>query len=151
MQRKSFQPHLRSLLSACAAALIISGCSDSPTGPVGPQGEFVLRASVVGTTIATMVVEVTAPDITTPLAFNIPIVNGVATGTVKLPPGENRTITLKAFDDMRLREGPPVLFHSLRSLRVLDAPLALVLPRHSNGLHVRECPKPVFAELAAIA
>jgi len=87
--------------SLLAAALIITGCSaDRTTGPSGPQGEFVLSASVVGTTIATMVVEVTAPDITSPLAFNIPITNGVATGSIKLPPGENRTITLKAFDNL---------------------------------------------------
>jgi hypothetical protein len=101
MQGRLFQPHLRSLLSACAALVIISGCSDSPTGPGGPQGEFVFRASVVGTTIATMVVEVTAPDITTPLVFNIPIASGVASGTVKLPPGENRTITLRAYDNLQ--------------------------------------------------
>lgn len=91
--------HRRAALSLLAA-MIIGGCADSATAPEGPQGEFVFSASVVGTTIATMVVEVTAPDITSPLAFNITITNGVATGTIKLPPGENRTITLRAFDNL---------------------------------------------------
>jgi glucose/arabinose dehydrogenase len=48
--------------------------------------------------VASLVVEVTAPDITTPLVFNIPISGGVATGTITLPAGSNRTITMRAFD-----------------------------------------------------
>jgi glucose/arabinose dehydrogenase len=35
---------------------------------------------------------------TTPLLFNIPIVNGAATGTVTISAGANRTITMRAFD-----------------------------------------------------
>jgi glucose/arabinose dehydrogenase len=49
-------------------------------------------------TVATITVQVTAPDMTTPLLFNIPIVNGVATGTVTISAGANRTITMRAFD-----------------------------------------------------
>ena len=98
--RRTSGLYLRLTLSVCAA-LLVAGCADRATGPSGPQGEFVFQASVVGTTIATMVVEVTAPDITSPLAFNIPITSGVASGTVRLPPGENRTITLRAYDNLQ--------------------------------------------------
>jgi hypothetical protein len=48
--------------------------------------------------VATVVAQVTAPDITTPLVFNIPITNGVATGTITLSAGTHRTITMHAFD-----------------------------------------------------
>ena len=48
--------------------------------------------------MAGLVVEVTAPDITSLLVFNIPIANGVASGTITLPAGSNRTITMHAFD-----------------------------------------------------
>jgi hypothetical protein len=47
---------------------------------------------------ATIVANVTAPDIPTMLVFNIPIVNGTATGTITIPAGSNRTITLRAYD-----------------------------------------------------
>jgi glucose/arabinose dehydrogenase len=48
--------------------------------------------------VVTVVIEVTAADITTPLAFNIPVVSGVANGTITVPAGSNRTITMTAFD-----------------------------------------------------
>jgi hypothetical protein len=41
---------------------------------------------------------VTAPDITTPVVFNIPVTNGVAAGTITVLAGSNRTITLRAYD-----------------------------------------------------
>jgi hypothetical protein len=34
-----------------------------------------------------------------PLVFNLPVQNGVAAGTIRMPPGTARTITLEAFDD----------------------------------------------------
>ncbi len=80
------------------AAVVMFGCAERATGPGGPPGEFVLTASVIGTTVSTLVVEVTAPDITTPLAFNIEAANGVAVGTIRIPPGDDRTITVRAFD-----------------------------------------------------
>jgi hypothetical protein len=48
--------------------------------------------------IAMVVVEVTAADIATPLTFNIPTSNGMAAGSITLPAGSNRTITLRAYD-----------------------------------------------------
>ncbi|HWP37173.1 MAG TPA: PQQ-dependent sugar dehydrogenase [Gemmatimonadales bacterium] len=65
----------------------------------GPTGTTLLvRADVSATSVATVVVEVTAPDLASPLAFNIPIVNGVATGTITVTAGSNRTITMRAYD-----------------------------------------------------
>jgi hypothetical protein len=43
-------------------------------------------------------VEVTAPDITGRLLFNIEVVNGVATGSITIPAGADRTVTARAFD-----------------------------------------------------
>src|SRR5687767_15052225 len=83
-----------------ALAMMLSpvACSDGPTGLAGDDAQMVLTASVVGTPIATLVVEVSAPDITVPIVYNLTVLNGVATGTLKMPPGEDRLITVRAFD-----------------------------------------------------
>ena len=86
------------LFVALAMMLSPVACSDGPTGLAGDEAQMVLTASVVGTPIATLVVEVTAPDIAVPIVFNLTVVNGVATGTLKMPPGEDRVITVRAFD-----------------------------------------------------
>ena len=57
-----------------------------------------LQADLTGTAVATVVVDVAAPDIPTTLVFNIPVVQRQATGTITVPAGSKRTITLKAFD-----------------------------------------------------
>ena len=59
---------------------------------------LLVRADLSATAAATVVVEVTGPDIPTPLVFNIPVVARVASGTVTLPAGSHRTITMAAFD-----------------------------------------------------
>src|SRR2546422_8068594 len=38
------------------------------------------------------------PDIPTALIFNIPIAGGVASGTIAIPAGSNRTIAIRAYD-----------------------------------------------------
>jgi glucose/arabinose dehydrogenase len=84
-----------------AGALALGGClAREVTEPRGGARSVTLlvRADVSATAVATVVVEVTGPGIPTPLAFNIPITNGVATGTVTLPAGSDRTITMRAFD-----------------------------------------------------
>jgi hypothetical protein len=53
---------------------------------------------VAGTPISTVVVEVTAPDITTPLVFNLTLADGRATGTITVPAGSARKITIRAYD-----------------------------------------------------
>src|SRR3989442_1370806 len=91
----------RIALAACAAAgLALSTACELPlTRPTaGSMAELRLTAVVAGTSIAVLVVEVEAADIATPLVFNIPIVSNVAQGTIRIPPGRARTITVGAFD-----------------------------------------------------
>lgn len=83
-------------LTACALLLVLAACR----GPADPPREasLTVTANLAGTAAVMVVVEVTAPDITTPLLFNIPVVSGVASGTVTISAGSNRTITMRAYD-----------------------------------------------------
>ena len=84
-----------------AALLFVSAGSCLPREPAGVDGRqttLFISATLTGTTVAMVVVDVTAPDIPTPLVFNIPTVDGVAAGTITVPSGANRTITLRAYD-----------------------------------------------------
>src|SRR5436190_826964 len=65
------------------------------TGSVDPgrgQGRLTVRADVSASAVATLVAEITAPDIPTPLIFNIPISGGVAAGTITIPAGSDPTV-----------------------------------------------------------
>jgi hypothetical protein len=89
-----------------AALLVVTlsalGCRDGAlTGPNAiPKGSG--RLSVFAqfelNTATNLVIEVTAPDISVPLVFNLPIVEGSATGSVTIPAGGNRLIVVRAFD-----------------------------------------------------
>jgi hypothetical protein len=85
---------------------VVSACSDggnNGTGPADEDAELVMAANVAGTTIATLVVKVTAADLPAVLVFNLAInEDGFAFGTIKVPPGNDRLITVQAFDDMGL-------------------------------------------------
>lgn len=94
---------VRRLLAALVLVTAFSlGCREGGvTGPDGiPPGSG--RLSVVAVfelnTATSLVIEVTAPDIPQALVFNLDIVNGTATGSVTIPAGANRTITVRAFD-----------------------------------------------------
>ena len=79
--------------------LAVAACDrNGPEFPSNGDAFLAVRADVSGTLIAVVVVQVTAPDITTPLVFNIPITTGIAAGTITIPAGSNRTITLRAYD-----------------------------------------------------
>ncbi|MGH7673538.1 MAG: hypothetical protein ACREMC_11630, partial [Gemmatimonadales bacterium] len=60
-------------------------------GPAEPSqpgvGELRIYAAVNVPNISTLVVEVTALDLTDPLVFNLELVEGVASGTVAVPAG----------------------------------------------------------------
>jgi hypothetical protein len=87
------------IAAAACAVLVASACLSDSTGPPhAPTTNLLLRADLSGTAVAVLVAEVTAPDISTPLIFNIPIVQRTATGTITVPTGSSRTITLRAFD-----------------------------------------------------
>jgi len=82
---------------ALGAAVVLGSCSDV-TRVSGGQGSLRVSADVSGTSVARIVLEVSAPDIPTLLVFNLTIVNGVASGTITIPAGSNRTIAIRAFD-----------------------------------------------------
>lgn len=86
-----------SSLALLAAAL---ACSSGRTvGPAPPPPvDLLVTASVSGTSVATVVVEVTAVDIPTPIVANLTVVAGSASGLVAVPPGLARTFTARAFD-----------------------------------------------------
>jgi hypothetical protein len=80
--------------------LALGSCLREPTGSRSRPAETTLlvRADLSGSTVATVVVEVAAPDISPTLVFNIPISSRVALGTITLPAGSYRTITMRAYD-----------------------------------------------------
>ena len=86
---------------AVVPLVLLFACSDG--GPTAPQDQpesvpLQLSANLNGTPVQTLVVEVTAADIATPLAYNLHVNNGQASGSIQIPPGEARTITVRAFD-----------------------------------------------------
>ena len=87
-----------------AAALILilglASCLQSPTDNRSSlsDAKLLLRADLSGTAVATIVVEVTAPDIAPALLFNIGVAGGVAAGTITIPSGADRSITIRAYD-----------------------------------------------------
>jgi hypothetical protein len=83
---------------AAAALMLLGACTESITSSGGETSAIRVTANTSGTPIATLVVRVTAADIATPLVFNLQSVDGVATGTIKVPPGTARTFTVQAFD-----------------------------------------------------
>src|SRR5262245_1108370 len=89
---------LTPLSVALACLTVLSTCTDQGTGPPGGDATLAINANLAGTMVATVVADITAPDIPTMLVFNIPIINGIATGTITIPAGSNRTITLRAYD-----------------------------------------------------
>jgi len=82
---------------ALASVLVLGACGDS-VDPGPGRGTLIVRADVSAASVATLVAEVTAPDIPTALVFNIPIVAGLASGTITIPAGSNRTVSLRAYD-----------------------------------------------------
>ena len=59
---------------------------------------LLVRGDLSATATASVIVIVTASDIPTPLVFNLTVSNGTASGTITLPVGSARTITMHAYD-----------------------------------------------------
>lgn len=78
---------------------VLAGCFHSPSDPTNdPENVDLLVTAAVTSVVAVVVVEVTGPDIETPLAFNLDVEDGTASGTITVPAGSNRTITVTASD-----------------------------------------------------
>jgi hypothetical protein len=90
----------RSVLAGLLATLAVAACQPGtePPPPIPEPGRLVVSANVAGTPIATVVVEVRATDITSPLVFNLTLASGTASGTITVPAGSGRTIEVRAYD-----------------------------------------------------
>ena len=88
----------RTVSFTLASVLVLGACGDGLIDPNRDRGTLIVRADVSATAVATLVAEVTAPDIPTTLLFNIPVVAGVASGTITVPAGSDRTVTLRAYN-----------------------------------------------------
>lgn len=83
-------------LAPLAGLLAVLAC-DSAVAPSG-NATLMLFVNTAGTSVTTVVVDVSATDIPTSLVFNIPVVDGVASGTIEVPAGSHRTIAMRAYD-----------------------------------------------------
>jgi hypothetical protein len=86
------------LLATVALALVACERPTVPPSIDAEPGRLAVHANLSATTIATIVVKVTAPDIPTPLVFNMQIASGVASGSIVIAAGSGRKIELDAFD-----------------------------------------------------
>lgn len=93
MSGKSF----RGLKGAMVAFLLTAAACDSSVGP-NSDAKLVLFANLAGTSVTTVVVNVTASDIPSPLVFNIAVNNGIASDTIGIPAGSHRTIDMRAYN-----------------------------------------------------
>lgn len=87
-------------LVVAAIALMLIGCEQVTDPTTQPEpGRLAIHANLSATTISTMVVRVSGPDISPDLVFNLQIgTNDIASGTLVIPAGSNRRIDLDAFD-----------------------------------------------------
>lgn len=94
-------PRVARLALGTVLGIATATCSDAPTAvdptPVETAG-LQMTANVSGTPISTLVVAVSALDITTTLVFNLEVVEGIAEGTLTVPVGAARTFDVKAYD-----------------------------------------------------
>ena len=97
----------RAVLSAAFALFALGvglACDRNALAPkeVGPDGRVIGRVAVVvpvgSLTATTVVVTVSAPDITPSMVFNFPVIAGVASGSIAVPAGTGRLVTVSAFD-----------------------------------------------------
>lgn len=90
---------LASLLLApfgCAEISAPDANSEEPT----PSGVGITLNLAGAPEITQVRVEVTAPDLAAPITAGLPIVDGVARGTVRVPAGPQRTFLLQALDQL---------------------------------------------------
>jgi hypothetical protein len=95
---------LRGLLGV-ALVTIAWACADKVVGPaiVEPKGQIAVYADVGVSGVTTLVIQVSGPGIVKQdnspdtLAFNVPLTNGVASGSLAVPAGAARVITARAF------------------------------------------------------
>src|SRR3954468_13308959 len=96
------------VLRGCIGLALLAvawACADKVVGPpvVTPKGHIGVYADASGSGITTLVIQASGPGIVKgdgspdTLAFNIPLTNGVASGSLDIPAGPSRVITARAF------------------------------------------------------
>lgn len=85
---------------ALVGLLALGACSSEPVEPGGSTGDASIRvsANVANTPIDLLVVTVSAQDFPIAAVFNLPVQNGAASGTIRIPPGSARLFTVEAFE-----------------------------------------------------
>jgi hypothetical protein len=83
-----------------ASLLAFAACSDRSITNASRLDSARLRveASAIASNVALLVLEVTAPDIASPLVFNFDTRAGVVSASITVPVGPNRMLVLRAFD-----------------------------------------------------
>jgi hypothetical protein len=90
----------RRVLAGLFATFAAAACQ-SGTEPPQPRepGQLIVSASLAANPeVSTVVVEVTAADISTPLVFNLTLSGGMAASTVTVPAGSRRKFTVRAYN-----------------------------------------------------
>ncbi|MGH7480996.1 MAG: Ig-like domain-containing protein, partial [Longimicrobiales bacterium] len=85
-----------SVVSAVLALCIVPACEDATAPDADGIARLRLHADLAGTAARALVVEVTAKDIPQPVNFEVRAEGGIAAGTVALPIGQARTVTIRA-------------------------------------------------------
>lgn len=72
------------------------GCEDSISPP--PDAEIAVSADVTGTAVTMLVIEVGGAGIDPTLVFNFDVEESIASGTITVPTGSNRVVTIRGYD-----------------------------------------------------
>lgn len=81
------------------AAAVLAGCGEPAAPRSGATGRIAIHADFsVASTVATLVVRVSAPDMPYPLAYNVWVADGAANASLQIPAGSDRSIVLSAYD-----------------------------------------------------
>lgn len=118
-------------LAVVVTMLIVASCSGTDlTKPSEGPATLAFSANLAATSAVMVVVEVSGPGITPPLVVNFDVnpVTGIASGTITVPAGSDRAVTISAYDDGT----PPVKTHqgSMTGVRVVagsNPPITLTL------------------------
>ncbi len=84
---------LTSLLVTVGFLTVLASCGQNTVGPAG-DATLVINANLTGTMVATVVADVTAPDIPTMLVFNIPVETHSGSTTLTIQPGTNPAMAI---------------------------------------------------------
>jgi hypothetical protein len=81
-----------------ALPLTLAACATDPGAPGTGPATIAVSASVAGAGVAAVVIDVSGVGIATPLVFNLPVVNDLASGILTIPAGADRLFQVRAYD-----------------------------------------------------